>query len=40
MTDLEIVRSFVELGSKAQMVAATREFNLTRAGLAEWLRSD
>ncbi len=30
MTDLEIVRTFVEQGSKAQMVAATREFNLTR----------
>jgi HAMP domain-containing protein len=30
MRDLEIVRSFVELGSKAQMVAATREFNITR----------
>jgi HD-GYP domain-containing protein (c-di-GMP phosphodiesterase class II) len=30
MTDLEIVRTFVEQGSKVQMVAATREFNLTR----------
>ena len=28
MKDLEIVRNFVELGTKAQMVAATREFNL------------
>ena len=27
MTSFEIVRSFVEQGSKAQMVAATREFN-------------
>ncbi len=26
MTNLEIVRNFVEQGSKAQMVAATREF--------------
>ena len=30
MTDQEIVRNFVEQGSKAQMVAATREFNLTQ----------
>ena len=30
MTNLEIVRTFVELGSKAQMVAATREFNITQ----------
>ena len=28
MTNLEIVRNFVEQGSKAQMVAATREFNI------------
>ncbi len=28
MTNQEIVRNFVELGSKAQMVAATREFEL------------
>jgi HD-GYP domain-containing protein (c-di-GMP phosphodiesterase class II) len=28
MTNLEIVRNFVEEGSKAQMVAATREFNM------------
>lgn len=28
MNDLEIVRNFVELGSKAQMVAATREFDV------------
>jgi len=28
MTKLEIVRNFVDQGSKAQMVAATREFNL------------
>jgi len=30
MSNLEIVRTFVELGSKAQMVAATREFNITQ----------
>ena len=30
MTDQEIVRNFVEQGSKAQMVAATREFNLNQ----------
>ena len=30
MSSLEIVRNFVEQGSKAQMVAATREFNLTQ----------
>jgi HD-GYP domain-containing protein (c-di-GMP phosphodiesterase class II) len=30
MTDQEIVRNFVEQGSKAQMVAATREYNLTQ----------
>lgn len=29
MTNMEIVRNFVEQGSKAQMVAATREFNLS-----------
>jgi HD-GYP domain-containing protein (c-di-GMP phosphodiesterase class II) len=29
MINFDIVRSFVELGSKAQMVAATREFNIT-----------
>lgn len=29
MTNLEIVRNFVEQGGKAQMVAATREFNIT-----------
>src|SRR5207253_1642977 len=29
MTNLEIVHNFVEQGSKAQLVAATREFNLT-----------
>ena len=28
MTNLEIVKNFVDQGSKAQMVAATREFNL------------
>ena len=28
MSDLEIVRNFVELGRKAQMVAATREFDV------------
>ena len=28
MTNMEIVRNFVEQGSKAQMVAATREFNV------------
>lgn len=32
MTNLEIVRNFVEQGSKAQMVAATREFNLSANG--------
>ncbi|MBV9183854.1 MAG: HD domain-containing protein [Acidobacteria bacterium] len=30
MTSLEIVRNFVELGGKAQMVAATREFTAAR----------
>jgi hypothetical protein len=30
ITNPEIVRTFVDLGSKAQMVAATREFNLTQ----------
>ena len=30
MRNMDIVRSFVELGSKAQMVAATREFNITQ----------
>ncbi len=30
MTNLEIVKNFVEEGSKAQMVAATREFNLNQ----------
>jgi putative nucleotidyltransferase with HDIG domain len=30
MTGLEIVKNFVEQGSKAQMVAATREFTLTQ----------
>jgi HD-GYP domain-containing protein (c-di-GMP phosphodiesterase class II) len=30
MTNLEIVRNFVEEGSKVQMVAATREFNLNQ----------
>lgn len=29
MTNLEIVHNFVEQGSKAQLVAATREFNVT-----------
>src|SRR6184192_1732908 len=29
MTNLEIVKNFVEQGSKAQLVAATREFNVT-----------
>ena len=29
MTNMEIVRNFVEQGSKAQMVAATREFSVT-----------
>jgi HD-GYP domain-containing protein (c-di-GMP phosphodiesterase class II) len=29
MTNMEIVHNFVEQGSKAQMVAATREFNVT-----------
>jgi len=29
MTNMEVVRNFVEQGSKAQMVAATREFNLS-----------
>ncbi len=29
MTNLEIVHNFVEQGSKAQMVAATREFNVS-----------
>jgi len=28
MSSLEIVRNFVEQGSKAQMVAATREFTV------------
>jgi HD-GYP domain-containing protein (c-di-GMP phosphodiesterase class II) len=32
MTNMEIVRNFVEQGSKAQMVAATREFNLSANG--------
>jgi len=32
MTSQEIVRNFVELGSKAQMVAATREFNVNQQG--------
>ena len=30
MSNLEIVRNFVEAGTKVQMVAATREFNLRR----------
>jgi len=30
MTDMEIVRNFLEQGGKAQMVAATREFNLNQ----------
>jgi HD-GYP domain-containing protein (c-di-GMP phosphodiesterase class II) len=32
MTKLEIVRNFVEQGSKAQVVAATREFNFSSNG--------
>lgn len=32
MTNMEIVRNFVEQGSKAQVVAATREFNITGNG--------
>ena len=32
MTNMEIVRNFVEQGSKAQMVAATREFNISGNG--------
>jgi len=32
MTNMEIVRNFVEQGSKAQMVAATREFNSSANG--------
>ncbi len=30
MTDLEIVKAFVEQGSKAQLIAATREFNMNK----------
>ena len=37
MTDQEIVRNFVEQGSKAQMVAATREFNLTQGKTTKML---
>ena len=37
MTNMEIVRNFLEQGGKAQMVAATREFNLTQGKTVKML---